>query len=93
MRTIWKFPIAIGEDTTIEVPKMASIRLAGLDPATGQPAIWVELDPARKRTERRFRIYGTGHEIEGDDGGFPQPLHIGSVIQGPFVWHIFEIRT
>lgn len=93
MRTIWKFPIAIGAVTKIEVPAIAPIRMAGLDPATGEPAIWVELDTDAPRVERRFVVHGTGHEIPGTDGGYPQPIHVGSLIQGPFVWHIFEERN
>lgn len=91
-RAVWKFPIVVGVITTIEVPRIAQIRPAALDPATGEPAIWVELDPNAERVPRRFRIYGTGHEIEGD-GGFPYPIHVGSLIQGAFVWHIFEERS
>lgn len=90
-RTIWKFPIAIGKITAIEAPAHAQVRLAALDPASGGPAIWIELDPQAPRVERRFRIYPTGSEIEGD-GGFPYPIHVGSLIDRSFVWHIFEER-
>lgn len=91
-RVVWKFPIAIGPVTTISIPRSAQVRLAALDPASGDPAIWVELDPEAAREDRRFVIYGTGHEIEGD-GGYPYDLHVGSVIHGAFVWHIYEKRA
>lgn len=90
-RTIWKFPIAIGSITTISIPaddecppnKPLAV-LAGLDPATGGPALWIELNPDAPRVERRFIIHGTGHEIDEDE------THVGSLIDRDFVWHIYE---
>lgn len=90
-RTIWKFPIAIGEITEIELPRLARVGMAGLDPATGSPAIWVELDPEAPRVTRRFLIYGTGHPIEGD-GGYASDLYVGSLMDRAFVWHVYERR-
>lgn len=35
--------------------------------------------------ERRFRVYGTGHAV-------PAGLDwCGTAIDGPFVWHLFEV--
>lgn len=90
-RTIWKFPIAIGPKTTISVPANARVVLTAIDPASGGPAIWMELNPNARFVDRRFIVHGTGGEIEGD-GGYPSPLHVGSVIDRAFVWHIFEER-
>ncbi len=90
-RVIWKFPINVTKVTAIEIPEAAQIRLAALDPASGAPAIWVELNPEAPRRERLFRVYGTGHPIDGD-GGYPYDIHVGSVIDRTFVWHIFEQR-
>jgi hypothetical protein len=91
-RTIWKFPLSIGAINTFSLPASAMVRMAALDPASERPAIWVELNPEATRIERRFVIFGTGHHIEGD-GGYPYDLHVGSLIDGSFVWHIFERRT
>lgn len=90
-RTVWKFPLSLDGPTVILVPSTALVILAALDPLTGAPAIWLELDPESPRKERRFVIYGTGHPIEGD-GGYPSDLHVGSAIDGQFVWHIYERR-
>ncbi len=89
MRTIWKFLIAIGPITTIEVPGTAVVRLAAIDPETGGPAIWVELETDQFRTKRRFAIHRTGGEID-TDGAFPD--YVGSMVDRSFVWHIFELR-
>lgn len=90
-RAVWKFVIGIGV-TTIKVSQFGAVVLTGLDPATGDLAIWIENDPDAIQVERRFTVYGTGHEIAGD-GGFPYDLHVGSVIDGEFVWHVYERRT
>lgn len=91
-RVIWKFPIPLGELVTISLPAATQVRLTGLDPATGEVTIWVELDPDAARVDRRFLVYGTGHPIKGD-GGYPWDIHVGSVIADPFVWHVYEKRS
>jgi hypothetical protein len=90
MRTVWKFPLQ--QITEIEVPGSANVNLVALDPATGDPALWMELDPSLARVRRKFAIYGTGHEIAGN-GGYPSPIHVGSVVHGTFVWHVYEVRS
>lgn len=87
MRTVWKFPLQ--PVTTIKVPATARVVLVAIDPATSDPALWIELDPADEKVSRTFAIYGTGHAIEGVFGQ-PMPVHVGSVIHGSFVWHVYE---
>lgn len=91
MRTVWKFPIAIGSITTISIPSDDEIPpsrplvvLAALDPASGGPAIWVELNPDAPRIDRHFIVHGTGHEVKENE------THVGSMIDRGFVWHIYE---
>ena len=91
-RVVWKFPVGLQSATSIELLALARVVLAGLDPATGGPAIWVELDPEAPRANRRFLIYGTGQPIEGD-GGYPSDIHVGSIIDRDFVWHVYERRA
>jgi hypothetical protein len=89
-RQVWKFPL--GTMAVLSAPASAKVVLVALDSATDQPAIWLEVDQDLPKVERIFGIYGTGHSIEGN-GGFPSPLHVGSVVQAPFVWHVYELRT
>lgn len=91
MRTIYKFPIAVASMTKVDAPASAQIRLVALDPTTGAPAIWIEMDTSARYVMRRFIVHGTGQPI-GGNGGFPSPIHVGSVIDRTFVWHIFEVR-
>ena len=90
-RVIWKFLIGFSGITVVEAPALANVVLAALDPATGGPAIWIELDPDAPSVERRFLIMATGQPIDGD-GGYPSDLHVGSMIDRDFVWHIYERR-
>lgn len=64
------------------------VRLVGIDPASGRVAIWVEHKNPDHMTPvhqvREFRIFGTGHDV-------PHRFeHVGSVIDGQYVWHVFE---
>lgn len=91
-RVIWKFVIRHGVETVVSIPREAPVRLAGKDPASGDPAIWVEVPTPAEAVARAFVVVATGQKIEGD-GGFPYDLHVGSYIDAPYVWHIYERRA
>jgi hypothetical protein len=87
MRTIWKFPLQMRGWNAIELPAEAKIVLAAIDPASGAPAIWAELDTDAPRIARRFGVFPTGGRIAEEAD------HVGSMIDRTFVWHIFEARA
>lgn len=87
-RTVWKFTFDQSW-LAADLPATAKVVHAALDPATGVPTMWIELDPRRQSIRRNFRIYGTGEQIPGD-GTLGTPTHVGSVIQHDYVWHIYE---
>lgn len=87
MKTVWKFPLQVTKLTVVEAPADAPVRLAALDPASGAPAVWLEVDTEAPRVERRFRIHGTGHEVDEDE------QHVGSMADRSFVWHVYERRA
>jgi hypothetical protein len=69
----------------LSIPQPGNIVLVGADPAAGNPAIWVEVYGADSVTvDRKFYIRGTGHTVDIDD------VHVGSYIDGPHVWHVWE---
>lgn len=87
MRTVWKFPLALNDEwQELEVPEstLAGAQLVAKDPATAWPAVWLEVDTEAPLTNRAFRVFGTGHPIPGD------AFHVGSLVDGPYVWHIYE---
>lgn len=89
MRTVHKFFVPHNSPAAAELPPMpirrsAPVRLAGLDPRSGQPAVWIEVETTAPAGERRMVAFGTGDELP--DGW----VHVGSLIDGSFVWHIYE---
>lgn len=46
--------------------------------------IWAEVFPDNPMVERVFFVHGTGHSINADHD------HVGTVLDGSFVWHVYE---
>ena len=85
MKTIWKYPAIINDTIRFEMQENAEI----LKVAITKPrylAIWALVDPGATLEPRYIRVIDT-------DVSIPD-LHsldyIDTVIDGPFVWHIFE---
>lgn len=87
MRTIWKFPITIVDEQIITIPEGSTIIHTGLDPQ-GNPCIWAEVDSIAKLKRMIVYIVGTGNPLPEVDY-LIEPVHVGSFVQGPFVWHIY----
>lgn len=91
MRQVFKFIVPFASEALAQMSEMPAdpnwpVVLTGVDPRSGQPAIWLEAvaGQCEPHTGRRFAAFGTGHDI---------PLgwaHRGSLIDGSFVWHIYE---
>lgn len=83
-RSVWKFPIEITDEQTITAPGGDfAVTLVGRD-STGAPCIWALVDIDAVMTQRRVVVHGTGHPVEEDPS-----THVGSFVDGPFVWHVF----
>jgi hypothetical protein len=91
MITVWKETLPFGDEGTISIPGgfagckflMANIRL--LDGRIYRALdIWFMTDTDAERKLVAVHVRGTGHPIESADW-----LHVSSVIDGQFVWHIF----
>lgn len=83
MKTIHKYPLVIAAHHSFQLPAGATILNVDLDP-TGRVCLWALVDTDQPPEMRRFVIVGTGHDVP--DG----LLYHGSVVQGGFVWHVFE---
>ena len=72
---------------TIEMPKDAGVLHCGTDSMSGaEICIWAEVDPDKPKETRTFAFYGTGWLI---------PFcarHLATVMDYPFVWHIYELH-
>ena len=85
IKRIWKYMLHIADHQTVNMPEGGKIIHFALQDDI--PTIWVEVDPEAERVERKFRLFGTGHEF--NDTGL---IYIGSVTGhlGKFVWHLYE---
>lgn len=92
---IWKYPLPLDlldpDDAIVhQIPEGAETLTVGVDPAGLGLAIWLAVDPDAPHEDRRFRIAGTGWEI--DRSPFEvAALYVGSVIDHGFVWHVLDL--
>jgi len=83
MRTIHKFPL---ENTLTELEMDANAGILHVGSQNALPMIWAGVDTEAPNVKRTFLAVGTGHPIP--TGCF----YVGTVFQGPFVWHIHECK-
>lgn len=88
MRAVWKFPVPLkAGDRDIAIPTGAKfLTFAILDCG---PAAWFEVDPDAGLEVRRFRIFGTGHEIGEEYDYLGTGLQPGKELT--YVWHLYEL--
>jgi hypothetical protein len=87
---IWKYviPIPVGSDVIqIDIPRGAEILALQLQ--YGEPTFWALVNPGNPVEHRRFRITGTGHEIEGEKGHYWGTFQL---YEGRIVLHVFEVE-
>lgn len=81
MKTVFKYPL-LANRRGVEMPRGARILTVMMQ--AGGPTVWALVDPSAEKVYRTVHIVGTGHEVP------PHTVYVGSVIDGPFVWHIFD---
>lgn len=93
MKRVYKYSIEIDGYTSINMPIGAEILSVGYQPHCGEDfiQIWAltETDPNINLEKRKFRVAGTGHDIDE-----PNLTYIGlvSIQNGRLVFHVFEIK-
>lgn len=84
MKSIWKFPFPQSSTRrAISMPKGANIIKVGVQ--GGTVVLWAEVDTQAIKEARFFEVYRTGWEVDDD----PRQ-HLDTVLDGPYVWHIYE---
>jgi hypothetical protein len=86
MKEIWKFKV----ENVIEMPKGAeilTIKLKTENWDSVNDCIWAKVDPEMEKERRRFVIIGTGESFDDTNTHY-----IGTYQNGPFAWHLFEIK-
>lgn len=86
MKTIYKYPIQIVDRQTLLIPEGAIVRYLGLDP-NGALCLWAEVDKEVESVEISIAVVGTGRPVP------PKGRHLGSAVQGSFVWHVYDVTT
>ncbi len=84
MTTIWKYPIEVVQEQVLQIPQAGRI-LAVQPQGAGVLCLWAKVNPDLPNEPRIIQIFGTGHQIPSSSKEY-----IGTVQQGPLVWHVFE---
>jgi hypothetical protein len=85
MKTIWKFPLKITTEQTINVPLIAFL---SIDVQYNVPCLWWLVDTDLPLKEIIIATYGTGESIPSDNY---ERTFLGTfqLFQGNFVGHVF----
>lgn len=84
MASIWKFPFTIVDHPVLAMP--AGAKILSVQVQRGVPCIWAEVDPEAREEARRFRLVGTGHEVD-----LAEHRHVGTFqVREDLVFHLFE---
>ena len=85
-KTIWKFPLEITDEQSVEMPKGAQLLSVAMQGGS-DCCLWALVDPSDIRESRKVNIYGTGHPLPDDPG-----RHIGTFVMhdGLLVFHAFD---
>lgn len=85
MKVVHKIPLQVGTRVSVSLP--LGTKLVHCDNQFGQPMLWVEKPQGPQPVEmRHFEVFGTGWDIPDD------ARHLGTVIQGKWVWHCYEVK-
>lgn len=84
MTAVWKFPLAVEDTQTIDIPKGAY--LLHVAAQSDVPCLWALVNPEAATEQRTFTTVGTGHPVALNDA------YVGSyqLDEGAFVGHLFE---
>ena len=83
MKTIYKYPLMIKDLQIVMMHSPGEILKVGSQ--NGQVCIWALADSDAPIIECKIAICGTGLSCP-----YPIEQHLGTVIIGGFVWHVFS---
>jgi len=82
MKTIWKYELDRAGATVLQMPAGATIIHVALQGTF--ICLWAIVDPRLPKEPRCISVYGTGNPLDQEARN-----HLGTVQEGPFVWHVF----
>ena len=84
MVEVWKFPLTSGPGlVNIAMPVGHEILSVGIQDGI---MLWARVETTAEPQRVGFIVVGTGHPAPG----FNEGLFVGTVFDGPFVWHVFK---
>jgi hypothetical protein len=88
MLTVYKYEVPFDDEFTLELPTAA--RLLTFQAQHEKPCLWALVDSEARLTKRRFRLAGTGHDINEAERDL---IYIGTAQfrGGSLVFHLFEV--
>lgn len=92
MRTIWKYDLAVTDVQKVSMPAGAILLHVGLQRENQgydrTVTLWASVNSLAPKVERMFAVVGTGNPAP--EPGADDAVYVGSVMDGPFVWHVFD---
>lgn len=86
MLTIFKYPLGIQKEQTLELPLTAKVVAVGNQFEV--LCLWALVDPTLPVSPYQIRVFATGGEISQVHGGLTFYGTV-STAQGNFIWHVF----
>lgn len=83
MKSIYKYIIEITDVQSVKLAEDAKILAVGNQ--FGSLVLWAQVDTESKTKNRKILIFGTGNPFNAIN-----PVYVGTVQMGNFVWHIYE---
>jgi len=86
MKRIYKYPIPITDEFTLELPEGALILT--FQTQHNKPYIWALISPDAELETAGFRLFETGHPVE--DADTLEYIGTTQTEGGDLVWHLFR---
>lgn len=91
MRTIYKYPLWSPHPADLVcIPLPDGAQVLCVQTQNDMPMLWAIVDPEKTKVKRAFRVYGTGHPLQGFER---VDTYIGTfqLLKNYLVFHVFEV--
>lgn len=83
MRRIYKYYLELTVQSVDVHGSDAIVRHVGMQ--NDRLTMWVECETTKPMVSRKFIVFGTGHDIDGNSWKW-----CGTTQDGPLVWHVYS---
>lgn len=89
MRKVFKYELAIEDYVEIKMPMGAQVLSVGVQ--NDMPVLWALVNPDIPEMAYKFRLTGTGHEIDEKEASSMKFVGTCIMLGGSFVLHVFQV--